>query len=70
MVKTVDGQIIDLNVAPHDTLHDVKAKIMYLTGIPTQHARLAFAGQLLKDDFGRLSSYNIQDMSHLRLLEP
>merc|ERR1719238_1555653 len=57
-VKTLTGKTITLDVAPSDSVGDVKAKIHDTEGIPTHKQRLLFAAKQLEDD-RTLSEYNI-----------
>ncbi len=58
-IRTFTGKTIYIQINPSDTIEEVKEKIFFLEGIPTNRQRLLFASEELEDD-RTLADYNIQ----------
>ena len=66
-VRTLTGKTITLEVEASDTIEDIKTKIQYKEGIPTDQQILKFAEKPLKA-LHTLSDYNVQEESTLQLI--
>jgi len=49
-IKTLTGKSITLDVAPEETIMNVKQKILQKEGLPVNEQRLVFGGKQLADD--------------------
>ena len=67
MVKTPRGRTITLEVAPSDTIENVKAKIQRKEGIPPDQQRLMFGGRVLSDGH-ILSDYGVERETSILLI--
>lgn len=67
-VQSFPSKVMTIEVAPSDTVANVKAKIADKDIIPVQQQRLLFAGNELKDEY-TLDDYHIagEDTIHLEL---
>eukprot|EP01084_Bolivina_argentea_P304010 524975_1 len=66
-IKTLYGKTIISNVAPNDSIQNIKTKIEQIEGMQVERQKLTFKGQELED--GRiLSNYNITNESTLYLI--
>lgn len=68
IVKTITGKTISLEVQADDTIENVKAKIQWVEGIPSDQQRLIFAGAQLSDR-DKLSGLNVGDGATLHLVK-
>lgn len=65
-VRTLAGKVMALDVAPDDSIEEVKAKIQDQENIPAEQQRLVF-GSLTLDNGRTLSDYSIQNAATLSL---
>jgi serine/threonine protein kinase/ubiquitin len=68
VVKTLDGEAIELDVNPKDLVWMVKTKLHEKLGIPPLKQSLIFRGQEM-DDAKRLDAYDVQRNSTMHLIE-
>ena len=66
-VKTQNGKMITLEVAPEDTIADVKKKMFEEKGIVVECTHIVYAGKTLEDQ-RTLGDYNIRRESILHLI--
>jgi tetratricopeptide (TPR) repeat protein/ubiquitin len=66
-VKTLTGKSILIEARPEETIYDIKAKIWYQEGIPTDRQRLIFTGRQLEDGLA-VKDYGIQDNTTIHLV--
>jgi len=65
-VKSLSGQTLTVDAGADQTVADVKSALQVKQGIPSDQARLLFAGHDL-DDEASLTSYGIGELSTLHL---
>ncbi|KAK9146361.1 hypothetical protein Sjap_006264 [Stephania japonica] len=66
--RTQDIERISLDVSKSDSIHDVKARIQFMEGSPTNDFAIVYGGKHLEDS-KTLSDYSIQSGSTLYLLD-
>ncbi|TNV84379.1 hypothetical protein FGO68_gene3317 [Halteria grandinella] len=66
-VKTLTGKTFTIQTGSNETIEELKAKIEYKEGIPTDSQRIIFADQQL-EDYRTLQDYNIKKQNTLTLI--
>jgi hypothetical protein len=64
-IKSLTEKTIILDVNSYDTIKDIKIKLEYIEGIPSDKQTFIFANKKLLDD-KTLSDYNIQESSTIK----
>ena len=65
-VKTLNCEIFNFDIQPHDTIDNLKSMIQEKVGIPPDQQRLLYSGKLLEDGH-TLSDYNVQKESTIHV---